>query len=159
MKCSLCIFNFLEAISSLSNSIVLLFYFHFSLKWSESEFAQSCPTLPPVDCSPPGSSIHGILQARILEWVAISFSIFHLEDFLISPCYSLELFIRMSIHFLFSFAFHFFSAICKASSGNSFAFLHFFLLGMVLNTTFCTMSWISVHSSSGTMSIRSNPLL
>ena len=37
--------------------------------------AQSCPTLcDPVDCSPPGSSVHGILQARILEWVAISFS-------------------------------------------------------------------------------------
>ena len=37
-----------------------------------SEVAQSCPTLcDPVDCSPPGSSIHGILQARILEWVAI----------------------------------------------------------------------------------------
>jgi len=36
---------------------------------------QSCPTLSdPMDCSPPGSSIHGILQARILEWVAISFS-------------------------------------------------------------------------------------
>ena len=42
---------------------------------SESEVAQSCPTLcDPVDCSPPGSSAHGILQARILEWVAISFS-------------------------------------------------------------------------------------
>ena len=42
---------------------------------SESEVAQSCPTLcNPVDCSPPGSSVHGILQARILEWVAISFS-------------------------------------------------------------------------------------
>ena len=42
---------------------------------SESEVAQSCLTLcDPVDCSPPGSSIHGILQARILEWVAISFS-------------------------------------------------------------------------------------
>ena len=42
---------------------------------SESEVAQSCPTLcDPVDCSPPGSSVHGILQARILEWVAISFS-------------------------------------------------------------------------------------
>ena len=41
----------------------------------ESEVAQSCPTLcDPMDCSPPGSSIHGILQARILEWVAISFS-------------------------------------------------------------------------------------
>ena len=37
--------------------------------------AQSCPALcDPMDCSPPGSSAHGILQARILEWVAISFS-------------------------------------------------------------------------------------
>ena len=43
---------------------------------SESEVTQSCPTLcDPVDCSLPSSSIHGILQARILEWVAISFSI------------------------------------------------------------------------------------
>ena len=42
-------------------------------KWSE--VTQSCPTLCfPVNCSLPGSSIHGILQARILEWVAISFS-------------------------------------------------------------------------------------
>ena len=41
----------------------------------ESEVAQSCPTLcDPMDCSPPGSSIHGIFQARGLEWVAISFS-------------------------------------------------------------------------------------
>ena len=37
--------------------------------------AQSCPTLwDPMDCSPRGSSVHGILQARILEWVAIPFS-------------------------------------------------------------------------------------
>ena len=43
------------------------------MKWSEA--TQSCPTLcDPVDCSPSGSSVHGILQARILEWVAISFS-------------------------------------------------------------------------------------
>ena len=36
--------------------------------------AQSCPALwDPMDCSPPGSSVHGILQARILEWVVISF--------------------------------------------------------------------------------------
>ena len=42
---------------------------------SESEIAQSSPTLcHPVDCSLPGSSVHGILQATILEWVAISFS-------------------------------------------------------------------------------------
>ena len=42
---------------------------------SESEVAQSYPTLRnPMDCSPPGSSIHGICQARVLEWVAIAFS-------------------------------------------------------------------------------------
>ena len=43
------------------------------VKWSE--FAQSCLTLcDPMDCSPPGSSLHGILQARVLEWIAVSFS-------------------------------------------------------------------------------------
>ena len=42
---------------------------------SESEVAQSYPTLSdPMDCSLPGSSIHGILQARVLEWGAIAFS-------------------------------------------------------------------------------------
>ena len=42
---------------------------------SEREVAQSCPTLrDPMDCSPPGSSVHGIFQARVLEWVAIAFS-------------------------------------------------------------------------------------
>ena len=42
---------------------------------SESKVAQSCPTLSdPMDCSLPGSSVHGILQARVLEWVAIAFS-------------------------------------------------------------------------------------
>ena len=42
---------------------------------SESEVAQSCPTLSdPMDCSPPGSSIHGIFQARVLEWGAVAFS-------------------------------------------------------------------------------------
>ena len=43
---------------------------------SKSEVAQSCPTLcDPMDCSLPGSSIHGMLQARVLEWGAIAFSI------------------------------------------------------------------------------------
>ena len=42
---------------------------------SESEVAQSCPTFSdPIDCSLPGSSIHGIFQARVLEWGAIAFS-------------------------------------------------------------------------------------
>ena len=42
---------------------------------SESEVAQSCPTLcDPMGCSLPGSSVHGIFQAMVLEWIAISFS-------------------------------------------------------------------------------------
>ena len=42
---------------------------------NEIEAAQSCPTLrDPMDCSLPGSSVHGIFQARVLEWVAIAFS-------------------------------------------------------------------------------------
>ena len=42
---------------------------------SEREVAQSCPTLSnPMDCSLPGTSVHGIFQARVLEWVAIAFS-------------------------------------------------------------------------------------
>ena len=52
---------------------------HFLLQYmtvkSESEVAQSCPTLlNPMDCSLPGSSVHGIFQARVLEWSAIAFS-------------------------------------------------------------------------------------
>ena len=47
--------------------------FHEEVKWSE--VTQLNPTLfDPVDCSPPSSSVRGILQARVLEWVAISFS-------------------------------------------------------------------------------------
>ena len=43
---------------------------------SESEVAQLCPTLcNPMDCSPPGSSVHGIFQARVLEWDAIAFPV------------------------------------------------------------------------------------
>ena len=57
---------------------VVTFQLTCEVKWSEvkwSEVAQSCPTLcGPMDCSLPGSSVHGIFQARILEWVAISFS-------------------------------------------------------------------------------------
>ena len=53
--------------------------FHFLLQGmkvkSESEVTESCPTLSdPMDCSLPGSSVHGIFQARVLEWGAIAFS-------------------------------------------------------------------------------------
>ena len=87
--------NFLEEISSLSHSIVFLFFFALNTE----------------------------------------------EGFLISPCYSLEFCIQMSIPFLFTFALTSLlsSTICKASSDNHFAFLHFFFLGMVLITASCIM--------------------
>ena len=52
---------------------------------SESEVTQLCPTLSdPMDCSPPGSPIHGVFQARVLEWVAIAFS----SIYIYSPMFS-----------------------------------------------------------------------
>ena len=56
------------------------------------------------------------------------------------------------------FAYLLSSAICKVSWDNHFAFLQFFFFGMVFITAFCTMLWTSVHSYSGTLSIRYNPL-
>ena len=54
---------------------------------SESEVAQSCPTLSDLmDCSLPGSSIHGIFQARVLEWGAIAFSNQACIEIIKSPC-------------------------------------------------------------------------
>ena len=94
----LCISNFLEEISSISHSIVFLYFF-----------------------------------ALITE-----------EVFLTSPCYCLELF-----PFLLPFTSLCFTAICKASSDNHFAFVHFFSLGIVDP---CLLSRTSIHSSSGTLS-------
>ena len=123
---------------------------------SESEVAQSCLTLSdPMDYSLPGSSVHGIFQARVLEWGAIAFSVgissfpeeisslshfvvflyfFALiakEGFLISPCYFWNSAFRclyLSISSLL-FISLLFTAICKASSDSHFAFLHFFFFG------------------------------
>ena len=58
-----------------NNGVGCRFLFQFMKVKSESEVTQLCPTpSDPMDCSPPGPSVHGILQARTLEWVAISFS-------------------------------------------------------------------------------------
>ena len=62
--------------------------------------------------------------------------------------------------FLLCFSPLFFSQLfCKASPDSHFAFLHFFSMGMVLIPVSCTMSQASFHSSSGTLSIRSRPLI
>ena len=66
---------------SLDNSELISIWKGNTCSWCQGQHcccclvAQSCPTLlDPMDCSPPGSSVHGISQARILEWVAFSFS-------------------------------------------------------------------------------------
>ena len=67
---------------------------------SESEVTQLCPTLSnPMDCSPPGSSIHGSFQARVLEWGAIAFSGFHVLAIVNSAA------MNNGIHVLFQFWF------------------------------------------------------
>ena len=56
---------------------------------SESEVAQSCPTpRDPMDCSPPGFSVHGIFQARVLEWGGIAFSGYFSQSSAYLPCHS-----------------------------------------------------------------------
>ena len=59
---------------------------------SQSEVAQSCPTLSdPMDCSLPGSSVHGIFQARVLEWGAIAFSFSYLDVYKNQIIFKLDL--------------------------------------------------------------------
>ena len=96
---------------------------------SESEVTQSCLTpSDPMDCSPTGSSVHGIFQARVLEWGAIAFSV-------------------RCLYLSFSpllFAFLLFTTICKTSPDSHFAFLHFFSVGMVLIPVSCTSKVVGV---------------
>ena len=98
---------------------------------------------------------------------SLSYSIFFLyffaliaeEGFLISPFYSLELCIQMGISFLLSFAFSLLSQLfVRPHQTTILPFCISFFLGMVLIPASCTMLWTSIHSSSGTLSIRSNPL-
>ena len=70
-----------------------------------SEVSQSCRTLcDPVDCSPPGSSVHGILQARILEWVAISFQIAYYPIMYVC-CYLISFMMNLNKELIFHLIF------------------------------------------------------
>ena len=85
----------------MTNTYFLLIWPH---EWV-SEVAQLCPTLcNPIDCSLPGSSVHGIFQARVLEWVAISFSRIwpHSYTFFIFSYVILICFIICRYQFLFN---------------------------------------------------------
>ena len=91
---------------------------------SESEVAQSCLTLSdPMDCSPPGSSIHGIFQARVLECVAIAFFL---------DGYTFPFFFCLSLLF-------FSQLFARPPQMAIFPFLYFFPLGMFFITAFCTV--------------------
>ena len=69
---------------------------------SESEVTQLCLTLSdPMDCSPPDSSIHGIFQARVLEWGAIAFSEDFASRFILAELENFLLFLG-ALYFLFS---------------------------------------------------------
>ena len=79
-------YSFVKILATVSQRVILLYITCFKWRWNEDFFirqvkwsvmlvAQSCPTLcNPMDYNPSVSSVHGIFQARILEWVAISFS-------------------------------------------------------------------------------------
>ena len=124
-------------VSSASVSISVLYWAHFCMKCSLgiSNFLEEISSLS-----------HSIVFFYFFALIT--------EQGFISPCYSLELCIQW-VYLSFSplpLASLLFSAICKASSDNHFAFLHFFFLRMVLIPAFCTMSHTSAHSSSGTLS-------
>ena len=115
MKRSLDISNFLEEISSLSQSIVFLY--SFAVFTSESFLISLDKRFSGTLCS------FGCIFPSPLPFTSLLSS-----------------------------------AIYKDSSDNHFAFLNFFFFGMILITTSCTMLQTSIHSSSGTLSTRSNPL-
>ena len=75
---------------------------------SESEVTQSCPTLSdPMDCSLIGSSVHGIFQARVLEWGAIAFSDpYHKVGIIMDPLVSLIQVVNETMHTKFFVAWH-----------------------------------------------------
>ena len=146
---------------------------------SETEVSQSYPTLSdPMDCSPPGSSIHGIFQAKLLEWGAIAFSGRDLQSF---PFCCFPLFLCLDLWGRLSYLCLLFFGTLQ-SNGYIFPFLlclsllffsllfvrppqttilpfciSFFGDGLItasctMFTASCIMSGTSVHSSSGTLS-------
>ena len=151
-----------------ATSLSLFTFLHWRRKW------QPTPVFLPGESQGQGSLVGCRLWGRRVghDWsdlaASLLYSIVFLyffaliadEGFLISPCCSLELWIQM-VYLSFSpllLTSLLFTAICKASSDSHFHFLHFFSIGMVLIPVSCTMSQTSVHSSSGTLSVRSSPL-
>ena len=94
---------------------------------SESEVAQSCPTLrDPMDCSLPGSSVHGIFQARVLEWGAIAFS--HICAYVQAKIYT------------YTFKQYADSCVCKRLHSHTFTYMHTLCTHLHTCTHLCTLT-------------------
>ena len=86
---------------------------------SESEVAQSCPTLSdPRDCSLQGSSVHGIFQARVLEWGAICFSAFSMTQFNLFHVGPVQLEFILMYGMKYRYHFVFFQTVCHLFQSN-----------------------------------------
>ena len=126
---------------------------------SESEVAQSCPALrDPMDCSLPGSSAHGIFQARVLEWGAIAFSMRKAFLSLLAVLWnSASKWVYLSF-ILFLLLFFFSQLFVRPPQIPILPFYISFFF-WVWSWSLPPMQWqTSIHSSSGTLSIRSSPL-
>ena len=105
---------------------------------SESEVAQSFPTLSdPMDCSLPGSSVHGIFQARVLEWVAIAFS----DDMDSTPYLSKPLFVDIEVV----------SRLLNPMAMNKLVRQSFYALWIYLQGKFMKREWLS--QSAGALAV------
>ena len=148
MKCSLGISNFLEEISVVFPILSAQFSYSVMSDSLQPHVLQnarlSCPSPTSIllfSCI----SLHWSLRKAFLSLLAILWNSAFKWVYL-----SLSLLLLASLLF---------TAISKAFSYSHFAFLHFFSVGMVLIPVSCTMSRTSIHSSSGTLSIRSSPLI
>ena len=163
--------SFIVAIFAWNVPLLLLLLSHFSRVWLCGPHRRQ-PTRLPHPWDSPGKNT-GVGCHCLLQNVPLVSLIFLRR----SPVFPIILFSSISLHWslkkaflslcavLWNSAFNWvylsfsplpfaslFSVICKTSSDNHFAFLHFFILRMVLITASCTMSWTSVHSSSSTLS-------
>jgi len=161
MKCSLGISNFLEEISSLSHSIVFLYFF--ALITEKVFLISPCGTSLAVQWLRICTSIAGSTGSIPGQGTKIPHALWSSQNInknkIISPCILWNSAFKW-IYLSFSplpLTSLLFTAICKASWDSHFALLHFFSLGMILIPDSCTMFQAPVHSSSGTLSIRSNP--
>ena len=87
-----------EVVHNLEITVEIVYHTVLSAAAAAAKSLQSCPTLSdPTNCSPPGSSVHGIFQAGVLEWGAIAFSI--LSTVSIKGIQSIAIIVKMVVYY------------------------------------------------------------